>query len=448
MIFKRFITEVLALTIFISGVLTVPVISSAKDEQLKLLNGYAISGDWVYYKISDTEAAVVKYNGEDENIIIPSKLDEYTIIKIDGCSEIYETEHYMGVWTGAFENSNIISVVIPETVAEIGKNAYFNCNLLSEITIPDNVKKIGENALGYCLKTNGIVKQDDFKIICNFGSFAYQYAKNNKFDYFLINKGNIDKCEVTLSTSNYKFNGKQCRPVVTVKDSNKILQLKIDYTYTYNNNNTIGTAYIKIIGKGDYSGTIIKNYQILPGNVYGIKASATSANSIKLTWDKVQGVDGYVVYLYNKTLKKWQQYAKTKDGNNIQLINKLNPGEIYAFTVRAYKSVNDKEFLSPSFTNFKTATNPSTVSFRVSSGSKEKVNIKWNKVMGATSYRIYYKPTSDSKWQRKLIVNSKTTSCTLAGIKSGNGYFTVRAYKTYDGITRGGNFTSKICKVK
>ena len=183
-------------------------------------------------------------------------------------------------------------------------------------------------------------------------------------------------------------------------------------------------------------------------NVTGFKNVAVSANAIKFTWNKVSGADGYVVYLYNKSAKKWERYAKTTGGNNVQLVNKLNSGEAYALTARAYKTVNGTETLSPGFNNYKTSTNPAKVSFSVTSKSKGAVTYTWKKVTGATSYAIYYKATSGASWKRVATVGNTKTSYTKTGLKSGTGYFTVRAYRTYEGKSYGSAFDTKSTKVK
>lgn len=444
---KKTTAGLLVLIMTLSGLSVMPMTALAKDASITsqtLLEGYALSGDWVYYKLSDSEAAIVRYDGAEENVVIPSKIDEYTVTAIDGCSEIYEAENHLGVWTGAFESSSIKSVSIPDNVKRIGKFAFFDCEKLTKVTIPDSVSEIGEKAFGYAMTG----KVSGFNIDCNYGSTAYDYAVKNGIDYTLIDKSDLTKCSVTLSTNTYRYAGKQCRPVVTVKDGDKVLELTKDYSYTYNDNNAIGTAYVEITGKGEYAGILTKTYQILPADVKGMKAVSTSANAVKLTWNKVAAADGYVVYIYNKTTKKWQRCAKTTGGINTQLVNKLNSGEAYAFTARAYKIVDGKEVLSTGFTNFKTSTNPDKVSFSVSSYKKGKVAVKWNRVTGATSYAVYYKPTAGAKWQLKAHVSGRIAKCTVGGIRSGNGYVTVRAYKTFEGVTHAGAYEAKGCKVK
>ena len=58
------------------------------------------------------------------------------------------------------------------------------------------------------------------------------------------------------------YTGTALTPNVTVTYKNKTLVKNVDYTVSYKNNTQIGTATAVITGKGDYSGTVQKNFTI------------------------------------------------------------------------------------------------------------------------------------------------------------------------------------------
>ena len=167
------------------------------------------------------------------------------------------------------------------------------------------------------------------------------------------------------------------------------------------------------------------------GNVGGLNTAASTVRAVKITWNKVSGADGYVVYKYNPSTKKFARVKLTK--SNAYYEGNLAAGTSYKYGVRAYKTVNGKEVLSPSCSQILTSTNPSVVSFSLKSSSN-KVTIKWNKLSGVTGYKIYYKTSANGKW---------------VGLKKGKTYyFTVKAYRVVGGKTYNGSFVTKSVKVK
>ncbi len=172
----------------------------------------------------------------------------------------------------------------------------------------------------------------------------------------------------------------------------------------------------------------------------------SSANAVKMSWNKVSGATGYRVYKYNTSTKKWQGVANIKGTS--YTFGKLKAGTTYKFTVRAYKTVSGKTYLSPKYKTFTSSTNPATVSFKVTGGTRKAV-VKWNKVTGATGYKVYYKTSKNGKWVGLKTTNNKTTSYTKTGLATGKTYyFTVKAYRNANGKTYNGAYNSKRVKVK
>ena len=70
--------------------------------------------------------------------------------------------------------SSLRNVIIPDSVTKIGLEAFFDCTNLTKIIIPDSVTSIGTDAFGLI---------DNLTIICNPGSTAEAYAKENGIKY-------------------------------------------------------------------------------------------------------------------------------------------------------------------------------------------------------------------------------------------------------------------------
>lgn len=60
------------------------------------------------------------------------------------------------------------------------------------------------------------------------------------------------------------YTGNQITPTPEVKDGEKELTSGTDFTYSYSNNQYVGTATVTITGKGNYQGTANKDFKITP----------------------------------------------------------------------------------------------------------------------------------------------------------------------------------------
>lgn len=178
-------------------------------------------------------------------------------------------------------------------------------------------------------------------------------------------------------------------------------------------------------------------------NVTGLKA-ASNTKSIKLSWNKTKGANGYIIYQYSNS--KWNQKATVSSAQASYSVTKLQPGSNYRFAVKAYTTKNGKRTLSKSYASLYTATKPTAANFKITAG-KKKATLKWNKVKGATGYKVYYKTSKKASW--KLLKTTKATSFTKKQLKSKKTYtFTVKAYKTYKGKTYTADYKSKKATIK
>lgn len=182
-------------------------------------------------------------------------------------------------------------------------------------------------------------------------------------------------------------------------------------------------------------------------NVTGLKISASTAKSVKLSWKKIPEAKGYIIYQYNNSKKKWDTKATLTKNTATYTLKGLTAGTNYRFAVKAYiQSKDGKQISSKSYASVYTATAPNAVNFKVTPG-KKKATLKWSKVKGATGYTVYYKTNKQKSW--KKLKSLKATRYTKTKLKSGTTYtFTVKAFKTYKGKTYTSSFRSKKVKIR
>ena len=88
--------------------------------------------DMVVVPIDDTTAMLQSYSGEAESIIIPEEINGRKITVIGEEAFLNETQ--------------LKSIVIPDTVTEIQSFAFLNCDNLDDVVMSKNIEKIGERA--------------------------------------------------------------------------------------------------------------------------------------------------------------------------------------------------------------------------------------------------------------------------------------------------------------
>ena len=77
---------------------------------------------------------------------------------------------------GAFLGcTDLMSVIIPDSVKSIGSYAFSGCADLTSITIPSSVKSIGKDAFADCRSLTSVIIPDSVKSI---GDFAFAGCKN------------------------------------------------------------------------------------------------------------------------------------------------------------------------------------------------------------------------------------------------------------------------------
>ena len=232
---------------------------------------------------------------------------------------------------------------------------------------------------------------------------------------------------VTLSATQFYYNGKAHTPKVTVKDMKGNVIDASNYTVSYVNN--------KVVGKNTYAHIVFNNskYSAAYNRAFTISLAKpavsvkTSASAIALSWQKVPGAQYYRVYQYNATTQKYVRVANTK--NLSYTIKNKAAGSTYYYLVRAYfVNAAKKEFLSP-FTvkdNVKAVTLCKAPAVKATVSGRN-VTLTWAKVSGAAYYRVF---RYDVKTQKYIgIINGlKATSYTVKNQPKGTNYYLVRAF--------------------
>lgn len=138
------------------------------------------------------------------------------------------------------------------------------------------------------------------------------------------------------------YTGKAIKPKVKLTKGISALVQGTDYTVTYKNNTKIGIASVTLKGKGKYTGSITKNFKILPAKT--TLSAKLTGGKYKLSWTKVKGIDKYQVFV---SADGGRNFSKTTiDGSETSGSLSLDTDNTYVFKIRSYKKVGKKTYYS------------------------------------------------------------------------------------------------------
>ena len=230
-----------------------------------------------------------------------------------------------------------------------------------------------------------------------------------------LSRISISKASVTLSTSTYAYDGKAKKPGVTVKLNGKTLKNSTDYTVSYSNNTKVGTATVKITGKGNYTGSVSKTYNIK--NNFK-KATISGISNKSYTGKNI--TQSFTVKYNGKTLKKGTDYT----------VSYLSNKNIGTATVKVTGKGSYAGTITKTF-----KINPAKQEIQKLTAKSKAFFVDWAQKGSATGYEIQYATNSKFTSAKKVtITNNKTDKTTISKLSGKKKYYVrVRSYTTVKG---------------
>lgn len=401
--------------------------------------------DYTYTVRDNDTVQIVKYDGNKKSVTVPSKIDGMAVSVIgshafSGCKELQSL-----VIPGSVRDLHecavsycpkLKSLTIKEgSLKTLDMMDIYSCWSLSTVSLPkslsgfssfydcDSVEKVSVNSKSpYYKSHNGVVYTKDLKTLV-------YYPPGKKDTYFIV------PASVDVITRTAFNNAKHLGAVYVPKTVKEIGETAFGYTSVviyYE-----GAKTPQNLEAAFYPWKVVHNAKMLQAPE--VKYSRT-ATTVTLKWNKVQGANGYRVYIYNKDSKEYEALATISKTS--YKVAGLNANTSYKFAVRAYaKTVSGNEW-ADDYEKLTVRTLPQTPTLYVSSDDGD-VIFNLSKVQGATGYVVYW---SDSKnGQYKKLAAIKTTSAESSKFDTGKTYyFKVRAYTK----TSGGNIYSAYSSVK
>ena len=156
-------------------------------------------------------------------------------------------------------------------------------------------------------------------------------------------KNNFKKATIS-GISNKSYTGKNITQSITVKYNGKTLKNGTDYTVSYSNNKKVGTATVKITGKGSYTGTITKTFKINPAKQEIQKLTAKS-KAFFVDWAQKGSATGYEIqYATNSKFTGAKKVTITNNKTDKTTVSKLSANKKYYVRVRSYTTVGGTKY--------------------------------------------------------------------------------------------------------
>ncbi len=421
------------------------------------------------YKIPDgvTEIGSIAFSrcSSLTSVTIPNSVTSIGSGAFNGCTSLTRVTIPKSVtkigWNVFSDCTSLTSITIPNSVISIDWYAFRGCTSLKSITIPNSVTSIGKNAFGYYYD-NGYKKINNIKIYCYSSTAGEQYAKDNGFDYMLIDKfahakvngAKLGGRAADALRINWTKNASADGYIVEMYQNGKwarVGKITNNSTTTFRKAGLKAATVYKFRVKAykmcgttafysAYSATVAARTN--PSVMTGAKLCGRAADALRINWTKNASADGYIVEMYQGN--KWVRVGKITN-NSTTTFRKagLKASTVYKFRVRAYK-MSGKTALYGNYSATVTArTNPSVMKgVKIGGKAKDALRVNWTKNASAQGYIVeMYK---GGKWVRVAkITNGNTTTFRKAGLAKNTTYkFRVRAYHMSGKTALYGNYGS------
>lgn len=370
---------------------------------------------------------------------------------------------------GFYGCESLKSIVIPENVERLGAHCFSDCTFLQSVIISGGTKEISESAFESCAALDSaLISSGVESIATNAFKFCFSLTSVMLPDTLSeISNGAFEQC-YNLSGVYYASDDDSWQEIFIDSSENEYLLL-LKPIYNEHIHKYSQKKYNKPTCISDGSKTyecacgdkILKSMSKTAHDFNGITTKATlSANGkIEIKCSLCGKVQEKRTISYPKTVKL-QKSTYTYTGKKIEPTvivkdsdgNALEQGEDYTIsysgTIKLPGKYKVTVQLMGDYSGSKTLevkVIPKTVSgVKAKSQTTSSITLSYDKVVGATGYRIYKYNANTKKYEK--VKTTSSLSCKCENLNAGSTYkFKVRAYyKTDDGTVIWGGYSEAL----
>ena len=241
-----------------------------------------------------------------------------------------------------FSWSSLVTVAFPKKMEDICSDAFSHSTSLKKVTIRSAKTFVGSDAFADCSPKLVIHAPE--------GSPAETYARNAGISFMPYGSKKISLTGAKVANIGDKtYTGGAIKPSPKVTLKGTVLKKGTDYTLSYKNNKVPGTATITVNGTGNYTGTAIAYFKIIPKGTSVEKITVNGTKRMTVHWvNQPVQTSGYQIrYSRKKDFSSGVKYrAVTGAQRRYSTITGLYAKKTYYVQVRTFTVRDDTRYYS------------------------------------------------------------------------------------------------------
>ena len=359
---------------------------------------------------------------DEDNTVYDSRENCNAIIEtatnslLKGCINTKIPNTVTSISTNAFQYSNLTTLVIPDSVVEIGEFAFQGCHTLAAVSIPESITALSDYLFRDCTSLVKVIIpesvteispctfaecNDSFVIHCISNSAAHTFAAENEIEYVLMDEiaatpeevgpFKVEGVKITNITENtYTVEWEPLEEAVKywVYVDGIIFVSTTDTSVTIKGK--AGNEYcVQVVAKlnDDRITKLTRATTVIAQVLTGDTVNLNGVKAVSLSWNEIEGVSKYWVYSYNEATDSYSVIASTKT-NDVSL-TKLSHTNSYKLKVRT--------FIDGVLTDISgiRVTYDSVCTSKVIDSDSSSLTVTWTPYENAEKYWVFVSSTTD-----------------------------------------------------
>lgn len=270
------------------------IISISANKKCKIENN---AGEYIFYDGNQYNGTMKVYDidvlGENANAEIRFYVDPYESLSMTDFDEEIELTATIGEKYYSIKNEGGNTVTVGSDQIDITGSKYIFDIYVSDAVSNTDMMSVSAEATGNVTVAtqDGVLLVEPEKLINNTIITSFEDNDTNEeaisgnvtnieitndgdndiaIDSVVSAKSLLDKDIVIKDIENQVYTGKKIEPEININNNTTQLNKGTDYEVNYSNNINAGTAIVKIVGKGNYTGERNITFKIDPTNISDI----------------------------------------------------------------------------------------------------------------------------------------------------------------------------------